>query len=232
MLTSDWGETLTKMRNLRNTSLCVLLLVTSILFSCEKSTGVRDTNRPRSPTIKNEHSQHLESLERISMWFIEKGIAQYYATRNNSHVLEFVRSNGGFLYGRFPSKDERYVPWLVSQIDDIRADVRRWAFSSEDGFQYEYWVMKIFALSEPHPRDIQFILTKSRDNSSERSIIESHDHFVAGFSISNGKILKFPTDLKSLYAFQSWKYPDAFKGTELEGVEVIWEPGSEPRLKE
>ena len=54
-------------------------------------------------------------------------------------------------------------------------------------------------------------------------IVQRSKMFSTKFTAPDGTEISFPMDNKSLYRLKPWKYPAAFRGTDLEGVEIIIE---------
>jgi hypothetical protein len=153
----------------------------------------------------------------VGHWFIKEGVSGYYQGRDIAFIEEYAKEH------------EVHLPTnVIFEKHGVFAQIRLSSFwirsivtcysRVESDFLFEYWVIKVDSTRSEPSREIYFLITKSKGKDKEREIIHRSEKFFSGFNISEETAIKFPMDDRSIYHLDPERFPDAFKGTELEGV--------------
>ncbi len=98
----------------------------------------------------------------------------------------------------------------------------------QNGVVYEYWVVDRFGGTRGDVRsEVYFLIAKSEGLDKKREIIHRTEKFFSEYTTPEGTVIQFPLDNKSVYRLRPWIYPDAFKGTELEGIKIVIDENKE-----
>lgn len=173
--------------------------------------------------IRELHTKESrEILENVAIWFIEDGLAEYYKGRDLNYIEENVKERGAYLRGDAVIEKYGYLAELVPELSWVRSTVTCYVRLDND-FIYEYWVIDRFGGTRKDiDREIYFLIAKTKGLDKKRQIIHRSTKFSPEFTTSEGIVIRFPTDdNRWVYQLKPWMYPEAFKGTELEGIEVV-----------
>lgn len=173
--------------------------------------------------LKNERDQKArKALEESAVWFITEGVAKYYQGIDVKRIEALTQKNGVHLStSAIIGRDENLATIMMGYYW-----VRKWVSCftrlQSDGKIYEYWVIETGSKRSDVKKEINFIITQANSIKHKREIIYRTDKFFSKFLLPNGEHIAFPVeDNYQLYRLSPWHYPDAYKGTELEDVEII-----------
>jgi hypothetical protein len=185
-------------------------------------------------------NEHLDNMQKISSWFIETAIGQYYERK------------GKDVYKRRPGHPEwledypdvawiydylkiRGYAWGVPEIERNRTIARcRQAFGRYSVFNitecflrteykgeiYEYWVVKEWKTGIYV--QAKFVIAKAPTLNGKRKIIHTTDQFIEKYEIDKDFSVVFPVDnLRTLYNLQAWDFPDNYKNSNLNEFKVF-----------
>lgn len=164
-------------------------------------------------------------LEDVAVWFIEEGLSEYYKGKDLYFLEKSIEQREAYLYTDILIEKLGYLAQIIPQYMWVRSTVTCYARIKSNNIIYEYWVVDRFGGTRSDvDREIYFIITKSEGMDKKREIIQRRAKFFSEFNTPEGDIVQFPIDdNKSIYELRSWYYPEAFMGTELEGVKVVIE---------
>lgn len=183
---------------------------------------------------------HLNNMQKISSWFIETAIGQYYV-RKGKEVYKAKPGHPEWLED-YPDVAWIYdylkirgYAWGVPEIERNRTIARcRQAFGRYDLFNetecflrseykgeiYEYWVVKEWKTGIY--LQAKFVIAKAPTLNGKRKIIHTSDQFIEKYEIDKEFSVVFPIDdLKALYHLKAWEYPDNFKNSDLKNFQVF-----------
>ncbi|MCP5008065.1 MAG: hypothetical protein GY941_29635, partial [Planctomycetes bacterium] len=183
---------------------------------------------------------HLNNMQKISSWFIETAIGQYYE-RKGKEVYKKRPGDPEWLEN-YPDavwiydyiKIRGYI-YTVPEIERNRTIARcRQAFGRYNlmnvtecflrtdykGEIYEYWVVKEWKTGLY--TQAKFVIAKAAALNSERTIIHTSDQFIEIHEIDKEFSVVFPIEnLRTLYGLTAWLFPENFKNSDLKDFEVI-----------
>ena len=191
-----------------------ILLPFLLLIACTSCYG----------TIGEQTKQSREIVEGLGIWFIEDGLTDYYKGKDLTSIEEHIKSSGAYLPTEIIIEKSGYLAEIRLASFWIRSIVTCYSRVSDD-YVYEYWVIKFYSTREDVGQDeIHFLIAKSGGIDNKREIIHRSNEFFSKFTASDGTVIHFPVDSnKFVYNLEPWRYPDSFKGTELEDVLVVFE---------
>ncbi len=198
-----------------------LLLVTVFFLSVS----------PAACESKKERSEKANAiLEKAGLLFIEEGLSNFYKDKNMMALEEAVKKSGAHLYTDIAIEEHGYLANMIIEYYWVRSVINCYARVNSDNI-YEYWVIDRFGgTRDDVHRTISFLITKTATMNKKRKIIHRSNKFFTEYKVSE-TVINFPADNKSIYRLRPWKFPEAFRGTELEGVEVIIKDGKYVRRK-
>lgn len=160
-------------------------------------------------------------LEDVAMWFIKEGLSEYYRENDLSPIERFIRDHGAYLVAEISIDRYGYLAKLDIGSLWVRSTVICYSRVQND-VVYEYWVVDRFGGTRSDVRnEIYFLIAKFEGLNKKREIIHRTEKFFSQYITPEGTVIQFPMDNKSVYRLRPWIYPDAFKGTELEGIKVV-----------
>lgn len=160
-------------------------------------------------------------LEDVAVWFIEEGLSEYYKNKDLNFLEKSIKHRGAYLYTEICIEKYGYLAHIVPELFWVRSTVTCYS-RIHNNFIYEYWVMDRFGGTRTDvDREIYFIITKTEGMDKKREIIHRRAKFFSEFNTPEGGIVQFPKDNKSVYRLRPWKYSEAFRDTELEGIKVV-----------
>jgi hypothetical protein len=204
--------------------LIILIFVALLLISL--GLYIFDINRIYDLGGKRDKSART-ILEEVAVWFIKEGLSEYYKGKDLSYIEEYVKNYDAYLHGEILIDKNGYLAQIIPNSWWVRSTITCYSRVADD-FLYEYWVVDRFGGTRTDvDREIYFIIAKSKGKDKKREIIHRTEKFFPEFSTPEGTLIRFPRDNESIYRLRAWKFPDAFKGTELEGIEVVIDENKE-----
>lgn len=179
---------------------------------------------------------HRGKLQEIQYWSMKKGVAEFYKTRDVSHIAEYVKSRG---YGLVlePQVDRREIcepgSWykctdsytlarFVIQQQYMMNELWCLVQVEHNEFIYEYWVMKERSQGRNYDhfyKNCTFIVTKAVGLTGERQIIHSAEQFFSTYKIDSESSIDFPEN--EIPALNVGSFPEHFQETEMKGIKEI-----------
>lgn len=162
-------------------------------------------------------------LEDVAVWFIEEGLSEYYKSKDLSVIKNGVVKRGAHLYAYVSFNKFGYLVSIVPELFWVRSTVTCYSrVKTDSGLIYEYWVFDRFGGTRSDvDREIYFAIARSKGLDKKREIIRRTEKFFSEFTTPDGVVIRFPMDNDaSVFGLRPWKYPNAFKDTELEGVKI------------
>lgn len=160
-------------------------------------------------------------LEDVAVWFIEEGLSEYYKGKDLDFLKESIEQREAFLWSEISIEKHGFLAHIMPQSWWVGSTINCY-LRIEDDFLYEYWVVSRYGAARTDvDREIYFIIAKAEGMDKKREIIQRRSKFFSEFNTPEGGIVQFPKDNKSVYRLRPWKYPEAFRGTELEGIKVV-----------
>ena len=158
----------------------------------------------------------------VGHWFIKEGVSGYYQGRDVAFIEEYAKEHAVHLPTRVLFEELGVHAKIRLSSFWIRSIVTCYSRVESDAV-FEYWVIFLGSTREKSHRELSFLITKSNGKDKEREIIHRSEKFFSEFSVPEGPVIRFPMDNETIYRLSPWSYPDYFKGTELEGVKVIFD---------
>lgn len=163
------------------------------------------------------------TLENIAIWFITEGLSDYYQGKGLDYLEERTRRVDSGLATEISIEKHGYIAhivpeswWLISPTSCFGR--------VQNKYVYEYWVIQRYSGTRGDvDAEIYFLITKAEELDQRRMIIHRTTVFFPQWTAPDGTVINFPMDNKSIYRLKPWYYPESFKGTELEGIEVVIE---------
>ena len=180
------------------------------------------------PKERDERARAI--LEDVAVWFITEGLAEYYKYKDKNiryslaYIEKSVRDRGAYLYAETSIDKYGYLAHIVPEYMWVTSTITCYSRIAGSDFIYEYWVVDRFGGHRGDvDTEIYFIIARTKGLDKKREIIHRTSKFFSEFVTPKGVILRFPMDNESIHRLNPWEYPEAFKGTELEGVEIVIE---------
>ncbi len=186
--------------------------------------------------VWNRSEESINAVKGGSKWVIEKGFSGYYKDRDSKTFMKNLKEHSDSYFYTRPDIDTN------SSLFTLLIE-HRWIHSSinccqrllVEGDVYEYWVVTYFSATRADVtlRDVDFIVTKSKTMTDNRIILKESNRFFKDFKINNDSKISFPVSNDRLLSWlKVWEFPEAFKGTELEGVKLEYLNGGYKRISE
>ena len=166
-----------------------------------------------------------KNLDDVGVWFINEGLSEYYQGKDLEYIKEKILNFNVHLYTDIAIDNNGYIAEIVPERYWVRSIITCYARSKFKNEIYEYWIIKQFGgTREDVKRDIKFLIAKAITLESRREIIHEDTNFFPSFIVDGMKVVEFPIhDDKIIYRLLPWRDPGAFKGSELEGIKVVFE---------
>ncbi len=179
---------------------------------------------------------HRKKLQEIQYWSMKKGVAEFYKTRDVSHIAEYVKSRGYGLVlkpqvdkhhtcqveGRYKGQDIHTLVRFVIQQQYMMNELWCLEQVEHNDFIYEYWVMQERSQGrsyEHYYRNCTFIITKADGLTGERKILHSSEQFFSTYKIDSGFSINFPED--KIISLHVGRFPEHFQETEMKEIKEI-----------
>jgi len=161
------------------------------------------------------------TLENIAIWFINEGLSDYYQGKGVKYLEERINGPDSSLAAEISIEKHGYIAHIVPESWWLISPISCFA-RVKNKYVYEYWVIQRFSGTRSDvTEEIYFLIAKAEDLDQRRMIIHRTTNFVQRWTAPDGTLISFPMDNKSIYRLKPWYFPESFKGTELEGVEVV-----------
>jgi len=171
-------------------------------------------------TFKRRDERARAVLEDVAVWFVEEGLSEYYQGKDLAYIEKSIQDRDAYLYAEIAIEKHGYLAIIVPAYWWVRSSVMCYSRVTKD-FIYEYWVIKRFGGTRDDVRsEIYFLIAKTEGLDKKREIIHRTENFFPEFTTADGTVIHFPMDNESIRLLTPWKYPEAFKGTELEDVKI------------
>ena len=164
----------------------------------------------------------LVRLNKSTKWLIENGfqIANERGTRKLSDILiDDFRVN---LWNQVELSPDKYDSGFRVKSRGFNVDIIIIRNIYMNGILFEYWVaQKTSKDYAPLVRDSIFYITSAADINSKRHIIEERNLFLEKYTIAGKVIFSIsPQDLATVYRLRPVDFPNNYRGTSIEGMEV------------
>ena len=161
----------------------------------------------------------INVLTESSNWIITHGIGDFYKTKNLSGISKHIyERNVSFVYeGVF--KDEKYfLAKTAIRYAPYGAEITCWQRINYNNMIYEYWTIA-YGSKQAIPFIMRFVIARADTLTDERQILRDAKVFFKEFKIDDKMTIRYPLENpRFVYVLEPWRFPNAFKGTELEGV--------------
>ncbi|MEE8574816.1 MAG: hypothetical protein V3T30_05330 [Thermodesulfobacteriota bacterium] len=181
----------------------------------------------------NEQKIH-DTYDRAEKWVVEESLVNHYQGSDACKIRCQIRKRAGKLYSgtTIHIDEEDYIAVFhirLGRLNDLYYNSSVFAVERVESKQniYEYWVitrgrMTKYFSSDENSLSISFLITKSEGLDKKRKVIYRSPKYFSKYTAPDGTVIKFPTEnnkiISELYIEE---YPEAFKGTELEGIKAI-----------
>jgi hypothetical protein len=163
------------------------------------------------------------TLENIAVWFITEGLSDYYQGKGLKYLEERIRGVDSGLATEISIEKNDYIAHIVPESWWLISPTSCFA-RVKNKYVYEYWVIQRYSGTRGDvDEEIYFLITRAEELDQPRVIIYRTADFFPKWTAPDGTVINFPMDNKSIYRLKPWYYPESFKGTELEGIEVVIE---------
>ena len=214
-----------------------LIIIALIFILCGSIAGCKtDENKKEKRAMNDEYKLlvmdqiHRKKLQEIQYWSMKKGVAQFYKTRDASHIAEYVKSRG---YGlvlqpqvdKYHTHEGRKIHTLVRFVIQQKYMINQlWCLEQveHNGIIYEYWVMQEKSQGRQYSqsyRNCTFMVTRADGLTGEREIIHSAEQFLGTYKISEDFSLVFPKE--RITQLRVYAYPEHFRDTEIKEIKDI-----------
>jgi hypothetical protein len=194
--------------------------ITFLIYTALFSILLLGTNCMGDKVQRDMESRNI--VKNGATWFIEHGIGFYYKERNEEILMKELNKK---------TEASFYTEVSLNELGSLATVIieHRWRHAqivcssrvaSHDSI-YEYWVVSFFSATRADVKDrkIDFIVTKSPSITDRRIIIHQSSHFFESYLADSEIEISFPiNNNKVIRWIETWRYPDAFQGTALEGV--------------
>jgi len=196
--------------------LCVVFILVSGFYSSLTAGSFFNLKEKRE-------EQARAILEDVAVWFIREGLSEYYKGKDLTFIEKTIRQRGAYLSTETSIDKYGYIAKLVPEDYWVTSTVICYSRVFADQI-YEYWVIDRFSgTREDVDREIYFLIAKTGGLDKPRVIIHRSSKFFPKYAVSKETLIYFPMDNESIFELSPWYYPEAFKGTELEGITVVIE---------
>lgn len=163
------------------------------------------------------------TLENISIWFITEGLSDYYKGKGLKYLEERIEGVDSGLATEISIDKHGYIAHIVPESWWLISPTSCFA-RVKNKYIYEYWVIQRYSGTRGDvEEEIFFLIAKAEELDQRRMIIHRTTNFFPKWTAPDGTIINFPMDNKSIYRLKPWYHPKSFKGSELEGIEVVIE---------
>lgn len=163
------------------------------------------------------------TLENIAIWFITEGLSDYYQGKGLKHLEERIEGVDSGLATQISIEKNDYIAHIVPESWWLISPTSCFA-RVKDKYVYEYWVIQRYSGTRGDvEEEIFFLIAKAEEVDQPRMIIHRTTDFFPKWTAPDGTVINFPMDNKSIYRLKPWYFPESFKGTGLEGIEIVIE---------
>ncbi|MBI2412430.1 MAG: hypothetical protein HYV24_04385 [Deltaproteobacteria bacterium] len=172
-------------------------------------------------------------MEDASVWFIEKGLSEYYDGKSLKKIAERLEKNGAHLSTSIVIGRNDEMAEIALEYYWVGDWVRCYTRKESKGKIYEYWVIKRSARRDDVKKEIYFLVAAADSLNKKREILHRSGRFFSKYLLPDRSYLNFPVDDdRQIYKLKPWRsFPEAYANTELEGIEVRFENGRYIRRK-
>lgn len=182
------------------------------------------SNMPRQEWTEYDY-RSIEALEQTSDFLVREGIKYYYETDEGQLGKKIMQNYSTQLFvNPIVDNDKYFIARFLIKSRGFQHDVMNFYREEYNGNFYEFWVVNILGY-EWTPMLAEdshsiFYVTKTDNIKGERKILEKSDQFISSFKIEDKEIF-FPTNDATLYYLKAWKFPNGYKNSDLDKIEIL-----------
>ncbi|MEE8574815.1 MAG: hypothetical protein V3T30_05325 [Thermodesulfobacteriota bacterium] len=181
----------------------------------------------------NEQKIH-DVCDRVEKWIVEEALANHYQGMDSCKIRCQISKRAGKLFSGLHLDIEKndYIAGFSTELGRFNnvfylSDAFVVERVESKNFIYEYWILDRsrlvkYSTSDDDSLVMYFLITRSEGLDKKRQVIHRSPKYFSKYTAPDGTVIKFPTeDNKIINRLHFEDHPEAFKGTELEGIKAI-----------